>query len=40
MAVTTGEDGLKSFDYVQMIAPLLPAVQQLDSRVSALRAAQ
>ena len=39
MAVSTGEDGLKSVDYVQMIAPLLAAVQQLDERVSALEAA-
>lgn len=40
MAVSTGEDGLKSVDYVQMIAPLLAAVQQLDERVSALEAAR
>lgn len=39
MAVSTGEDGLKSVDYVQMIAPMLAAIQQLDARVSALEAA-
>lgn len=38
MAVSTGEDGLKSVDYVQMIAPMLAAIQQLDERVARLEA--
>lgn len=39
MAVTTNSEGLKAVDYVQMIAPLLAAVQQLDERVTALETA-
>ena len=37
--VRTGEDGIKSVDYVQLIAPLLATIQQLEARVSELEAA-
>jgi len=40
MAVKTNEAGIKAVDYVQMIAPLVAAVQSLDARVAALEAAQ
>lgn len=35
-AVKTNESGIKSVDYVQMIAPMLAAIQDLDNRVQAL----
>ena len=38
-AVTTNEEGLKAVDYIQMIAPMLAAIQELDERVQVLEAA-
>ncbi len=37
--VRTGEDGIKSVDYIQLIAPLIATIQQLEARVSELEAA-
>lgn len=39
-AVRTDENGIKSVDYSQMIAPLIEAVKQLENRVRTLEAAQ
>ena len=38
--VSTNSDGYKSVDYIQMIAPMLAAIQELDKRVEALEAAR
>jgi len=38
MAVDTNAAGIKSVDYLQMIAPMLAAIQQLDDRVQTLEA--
>lgn len=37
--VRTGEDGIKSVDYIQLISPLIATIQQLEARVSELEAA-
>lgn len=38
--VSTNSDGYKSVDYIQMIAPMLAAIQELDKRVGALEDAR
>lgn len=38
--VDTDPNGIMSVDYIQLIAPLIAAVQELDARVTALEAAQ
>ena len=37
-AVTTNEEGIKAVDYIQLIAPMLAAIQDLDARVKELEA--
>lgn len=37
-AVTTNENGIKAVDYIQLIAPMLAAIQDLDARVKELEA--
>lgn len=38
--VNTDADGMKSVDYIQFIAPMLAAIQDLDDRVASLEAAR